>query len=188
MKNDFKKIIYGTRIGLGVVVALMAQQAIGPGGPVVNNGGTISSVINNVTTISNLNQLTVNNVTVTNNITVSGKATFNQVLVTNGLFWGTNLFVGPSNSIDLNKSMQTYVTYTPCSFTGIVNNLNYAGSPIGIGISNASTTNITVYYPYFRSADGSRSATITNATYGRFWVLYDPSLNATDIVARPTFY
>lgn len=139
-----------------------------------------------------VNNFFVTNLFVTNvtaqTINVSGKATFNQITVTNSLNWYTNRFNGPSNSIDLNVSMQTYITFTPFSFTGVVNKLSYAGQPISIGISNAASTNVTGYYPYFLSSDGTRSAIVTNGTVGRFWLLYDPSLIHTDIVARPTFF
>lgn len=134
----------------------------------VNNTETINnSIVTNSYNISNFSQT----------ISVSGKATLNQIILTNGFFAKTNLWAGPTNTVDLSIYDQGYQTVTPVSFTGFINYSNNLGCDVKFKIYNAAATNITVYEPAgLVDRDHVSSQVVTNGTVGIFWFGYSPDL------------
>lgn len=103
-----------------------------------------------------------------------------------GMTVSTNAWAGPTNTINMALNWSYYATYTPCSITGLTGNDPaglYVASQL-LTISNAASTNITVYLPAsVRTGDGARSYTITNATVGKISFEYAP-IPSTNAVFR----
>jgi hypothetical protein len=121
----------------------------------------------------------------TTTINVSGKAQFNQIIITNGFFSATNVWGGPSNTLDMSIYGQYYASYTACKFTGLINYSNTLASEISISIKNLSASNFVVTYndAGFVDRDHVTSQTITNGTIGIFWLRRSPALGGmTNIV------
>jgi len=100
----------------------------------------------------------------------------------------TNSWAGPTNVLSLGFADNYYTTFTPCSLTGVAGKLGAYSSGVSLSISNAASTNVTVYFASFTSSDGTRSAVLTNATVGIIWVKYSPVWGTTNLVIRPTFF
>ncbi len=120
--------------------------------------------------------------------TFSGTNSFSGIIVTNGIPIGTNYWTGPSNAIDLRLADVYYTTYTPGSVTGVVNKLSVQSEPVSLTISNAASTNVTWYFPYFTASDGSRTVTVTNASTMITWLKFTPVGPQTNRVTQPNFY
>ncbi len=100
----------------------------------------------------------------------------------------TNSWSGATNAVDLTHSDTYYVSFIPVSLTGVSGKLGAYSSGVSLSISNAASTNITIDYTPFRTSDGLRVSTITNATIGEFWIKFSPVWGTTQLVARPSFY
>jgi hypothetical protein len=100
----------------------------------------------------------------------------------------TNSWSGATNAVDLTHADTYYVSYIPVSLTGVSGKLGAYSSGVSLSISNAASTNITIDYTPFRTSDGLRSSTLTNATIGEFWIKFSPVWGTTQLVARPTFF
>jgi len=101
------------------------------------------------------------------NLSSISTATFTATQYLNSI----SLFSGPTNNYDLSKSLQHYITFTPCAITGFVG----SGSTPGLQpnsqlvISNAASTNITfTFTSSITTPDGARAYTVTNGTIRRF--------------------
>lgn len=142
-----------------------------------NNVDYITSNTNTyVTVVTNVNFL--------QNINVSGKGSFTQIVLTNGFFAATNVWGGPSNTVDISIYDQEYGTLTPVNFSGIINSSNSLGGEVKMTIGNTSSSNITVTAAAgFVFASGDTSETITNGHRGIFWINQDPALGGqTNVV------
>ncbi len=100
----------------------------------------------------------------------SGDATF-----TNGIYFQTNYWAGPTNTIDLRQADQYYATYTPLSITGFVNKSNSVSESVVLTITNAASTNVSLYFPAGIAPTNLMGGTvITNATSSIFSIRYHP--------------
>lgn len=129
-------------------------------------------------------------VTITN-VWIIGTNNVNYMPVTNLLVFMqgaqmTNLWAGPTNLLDLRYGWLKYIANTPCQVTGITNKVRV---PYGIAahslltITNASSSNITIYVPGFATGDGARSYIITNGTRAKLSFEWDPN-GDTNLVFR----
>ncbi len=95
------------------------------------------------------------------------------ILVTNSVTAGsyvasTNGWAGPTNTLDLGKGKQFYVTSTACSVTGLTGFPNGAAYSAVLTVSNSSGSTVGFTIPAaVRTGDGSRIYYVTNAQIGK---------------------
>lgn len=160
--------------------------------------------VTNVTVLSNayffetnfVNNEFVTNITVQNDIHVLSNAYFITTNFVNNEFV-TNLFVtniyylnalpqdvswsGPTNYLSYtNGSLQSYATWTPVSISSAVDETASFGNSVLLCLTNAASTNITIYPPsgYKIAAGNSATLTLTNGNIGEVW-LYSASNRKT---------
>jgi hypothetical protein len=146
--------------------------AYGAGGRLVSTN--ISTLVSNVT-LSTINATTIN---------VKGNAQVNFLVVTNGIFMGTNLWSGASNVVDVSIGGQAYQTVTPVQFNGYINSSNSLSAQTQLSIYNNASTNVTITYGQgVTDRDFNSQVTLTNGNKGIWWIQVDPSLKkGTNIV------
>lgn len=122
----------------------------------------------------------------TNN-NVWGGSNYFPLLYVNGIKYGTNLWLGPTNVIDLNLASQSYKTFTPISINGWSNvSPAFVGATV-LTITNAATTNITMTLnTSITTDDGGRAYVVTNGTIRVFSLRLNPS-GFTNDVSRTFF-
>ncbi len=130
-------------------------------------------------------------------LTVGGNTLWisGDLLSTNGFFTNitatlflnaTNVWAGPTNTIDIRTNWYKYKTWTPIELTGITGKLveGKGTQPILLTITNAADTNITIYYTGpIRTGDGNRSWSVTAGNEGKIALEYDPN-GSTNLVFR----
>jgi len=187
------KTFFAFVFSLALAVTCWAQPAYVRNNLDTNNVGTAPADGANLTSTNGVpvwstNQLTsttINSTTINSTtINVNGKAQFNQIVITNGFFAQTNLWSGPTNTVDVSIYDQEYQTVTPVQFGGIINSSNSFGGEVKMTIKNAAASNITATAVNgFIFANGDTSETITNGHRGVFWINHDPALGGqTNIV------
>lgn len=99
-----------------------------------------------------------------------------DVIVTNNIYFWTNSWAGPTNTIPLWLARQRYIASGPVSITGFTGKSNYVTEDVLLTISNSSGANITVDLPAgVTTGNGTNTYVITNATAGKLWIQYDPN-------------
>lgn len=79
---------------------------------------------------------------------------------------------GPTNYLSYtNGSLQSYATLTPVSVSSVINEVSGVGNTVLLCVTNASSTNITIYLPtaYKVAAGNTVPLTLTNANIGEVW-------------------
>jgi len=105
--------------------------------------------------------------------------------VTNGIYFHTNSWAGPTNVLPMHLTSQDYLTWTPMEITGMTSLSNYVVENVLLTITNASDSNVTLYIPAdVLTGDGARSYIVTNATVGMLSVQYNPNGGRTNAVFR----
>lgn len=109
-------------------------------------------------------------------ITVKGNASINYLVVSNNVFTHTNTWANaPTGTVDLSVQDQYVKTFTPMSITGFVNRSNVVTEPVVMTITNAASTNITVYLAGgIQIPDRTLNFTVSNASFGIFSLRYHP--------------
>ncbi len=108
-----------------------------------------------------------------------GDATF-----TNQIYFQTNYWSGPTNTIDLSKHDQYYATFTPMSVTGFISKSNSVSEGVVLTITNAASTNVSLYFPGGITPASLTSGTVvTNSTMSIFSIRYHP-LAGTNAIPR----
>lgn len=108
--------------------------------------------------------------------------------ITNGLYFVTNSWAGPTNTVDLRMQDQYYDTLVPLSITGFVNRSNTVSQSVTLTIRNLSATNITAFLP-----DDVRTSGFTNSftvLAGSDYILsmkYSPSGPRTNAIGQSFF-
>jgi hypothetical protein len=133
---------------------------------------------------------------VTNLYSTTEQITTNFYLSTSN-FYATNIYTytlavndyqwpGPSNALDFSKQLQHYITYTPAAITNTGWFLAGYGNPCLLSISNAASTNISLYLTdsgwLFGSGESS-PYTVTNQSVLKLW-FFEDSLSKT-VCSRP---
>lgn len=102
-----------------------------------------------------------------------------------------NLWVGPTNNIDLNVAGHNngelyYSTLTPISIIGFTNKSASMVQTITLTVKNTAATNVTLLIPSScLSRDLARAYTITNGQDFIISFRYHPALNHTNSVSCP---
>ncbi len=107
-----------------------------------NGSSNVTFNVNNINVTSNL--------TVNQNLTVNNKFTGNSALVqnffagdttiTNGTYYYTNAWAGPTNTIDLRLLNQNYDTLVPLSIQGFTSKSNTVSETVVLTLRNLSST------------------------------------------------
>lgn len=154
----------------------------------ITNLWTTNATIYNITnqTLVSSNIFTTN--LYTTNITAQ-KVFVTQVFsgdttATNGFYVVTNYFAGPTNTLDLRYQDQYYAASTPVSITGFTSKSNHLVMSVILTITNASGSNITVYFPNGITPTNLLSGfVITNGYQGAISLRHHP-LAGTNAVPR----
>ncbi len=121
-------------------------------------------------------------------VNVAGKAQLNYLILTNGIGYYTNVWSGPSNTVDMALSSPydlNYASFTACQLSGIAGKSNQITSEKLLSIQNLSATNFDVTLANgFTDGDFATSHTITNGTVGVFWLRYTPQPGRTNVIFR----
>lgn len=158
---------------------------------VVNTNVAFWTITTNLIVYSNAYFFETNfvNYSYTTNIIIN-KAYITEVYVntgtfTNNAFFLTNAWAGATNTLPLWLASQDYLAFTPCSVTNISGVSNNVVEHVLLTITNAASTNITLYLPaQWRTGDGARSYVITNAGVGLLSVEYNPNGGRTNAIFR----
>lgn len=180
---------------------------------VIGNGGGLTNVTADAVTDAITNQWRIDatnalaggsNVTInvntvnTTNLTVQNTFTGKSSLVqnfyggdgtfTNGVYFYTNSWSGPTNPIDLRLEDQYYDTVTPLSITGFQNKSNTVSQTVVLTIRNLSSTNVTCFLPAnVRTALFTNSFTIAPTSEAVLSMKYSPSGPRTNAITQ-AFY
>jgi hypothetical protein len=106
-------------------------------------------------------------------------------VATNGVYYGTNGFSGPTNALDLSRTYQFYASWTPVQVTGVSNVTAGQNRTAVLRVQNLASSNITVSWPAsVLATDGTRQATVTNGqasvfTFSAFGNVTTNESNAT---------
>lgn len=148
----------------------------------VTTNTTFVSIITNLY-VSNafFTNISANRLTVNNFYTSDGT-------ITNGIYFVTNAWAGPTNPIDLRLQDQYYDTLTPLSITGFQNRSNTVSQSVVLTIRNLSATNVTCFLAAgVRTALFTNSFTILPSTDAILSMKYSPSGPRTNAITQ-AFY
>lgn len=127
------------------------------------------------------------NVNVVNTFNVSGKATLSVVTMlsstsTNGFFVPTNVFAGPTNTVDLATPDQTYASVTPCSVTGVINKSNAVVENIVMTFTNTASTNwLLTLDGGIRIPQRTNQCVVSNGTMATLSLRYHPRMGTNAV-------
>ena len=165
----------------------------GDGSGLSNLLSTVTQVFNNVYTTNEyvdvINNLSNAFITINTSIKVTGQAQFNNIVITNSLFWLTNAWPnGPTGAVSMAIHKQNYSTLTPVSVTGITSKSNNVTEEVLLSIANTSSSNIT-----FTMANGivmvyggakTNQGYISPGGVGEAWIHYNPDRPHTNAVLQ----